>query len=220
MLATIAVNTNKPDRVWTTRIQVLGNLLPALFSVPFGILGVATFDASRGLAGWSLFGLAAFPIVGWLCLNVFGLYGNDAMRQALARRLDRRRTPARAERYFVGVARPSYRSLLDPHEDVGFLILHADRLEFFGDRLSIEVARSDLRLVGFRPNPHTWVGVGRWISLDGECEGTPIRLLVEPRERPLLVQNLFFGRRLRLRLADWLYEGADESGKRQARHEP
>lgn len=148
----------------------------------------------------ALFG--AFPVVGWLALNFFGFHGNGWMRRELARRLGF--TGSRGpERYFVGIARPSFRSALDAHEDVGFLNLHNDRLEFVGETLRLTFPREDVRNVRFRMNPHSWVLLGRWISVEGVAGDRPIRLSLEPRERATLLGNLFFSEKLIARLREW-----------------
>ncbi|MFQ3587158.1 MAG: hypothetical protein SNJ76_05790 [Fimbriimonadaceae bacterium] len=138
-----------------------------------------------------------------------GLYDNEAMRRESEARLAARGGDKPGERYFVGFARPSYTGLLDPHEDVGFLIVHADRLEFLGERHDLVVDRSRIESIRFRRSIHSWVGLGRWVSIEGAIEGKPFRMLVEPREMGTLRANRRFGSRLRKRLQDWLAEDAD-----------
>jgi hypothetical protein len=48
------------------------------------------------------------------------------------------------------------------------------------------------------------LGLGRWISLEGVADGKPIRLLIEPRERPTLLGNLLFSKALAGRLRRWM----------------
>jgi hypothetical protein len=190
--------------IWTTRRKVMGNLGPILACAPFGAMGVLTHDPAVGLAMPSLGYLVAFPVVGWFAVNLVAFFQNRPMRFELARKLGER-TPSLAEEFwFVGIARPGFRSGIDPHEDVGFLIPREDRLEYLGDTLSLVIPRSSLSRVRFRPNVHTWVLVGGWISLEGEHEGQPIRLFVEPREKATLVGNLLLARRLVRRLRAWL----------------
>src|SRR5688572_20969537 len=105
---------------------------------------------------------------------------------------------------FVGMASPSYRSIIDPHEDVGFLIVQPDRLEYHGETMEIVLKRDEVQGILFRPNAHTLAGLGRWIAIEGRVGGKLVRLLIEPRERPTLLANLAYGKKLKERLESWL----------------
>lgn len=192
-----------PKKVWTTSAKLWGNLLPTLVCLPFGIAGVLSFRPERGLSGSTLWLLLAFPIVGWIALNLLGLIGNVYLRQSIARRLDRERPGTKQERYFVGFARPKFRNPFDPHEDIGFLIIHPNQIEFFGETLQIVIDRSMVSRVRFRPNAHTLVLAGRWVSVEGEDHGKSFRFQVEPREKAILIGNLFFSSWLKQRLIEW-----------------
>ncbi len=190
-------------KVWTAKRRMMGNLVPAVIALPFGVAGVALYRSEAPFWGPSLWFLLAFVVVGWLSVNAFGFYQNQAMRSELGRKLDRTHGGKKEERYFVGCARPSYRSVIDSHEDVGFLIFHPDHLEFFGDSLQLRLDRRDVDRIRFRPNPHTFVGLGRWISLEGQIEGKPVRLSIEPREKGTLLANRAFSKALKSRIEDW-----------------
>lgn len=192
------------DKAWSRRHRVLGNLLPGLVCLPLLILGLIYFKPDEPLSGPAIWLFVAFPIVGWIALNFLGLHQNAYLRRELARRLGFAANPTSPERYFVGIARPKYRSILDPHEDLGFLIVHDDRLEFVGETVRVELPKDDIIQLRFRANPHTIVLLGRWISVEGLVGGTPVRLLIEPREKATLLGNLFAGEGLRQRLASWL----------------
>jgi hypothetical protein len=90
---------------------------------------------------------------------------------------------------------------------VGFLLIYPDKVEFFGGHVRVSLRRSDTKQVRFRPNPHSWVGLGRWVSLEAEQNGQSVRLLVEPRERATLLGNRALGARLRTKLASWVISG-------------
>jgi hypothetical protein len=62
--------------------------------------------------------------------------------------------------------------------------------------------------VRFRANVHTVIGLGRWISIEGFADGKPIRLLIEPRERPQLLGNLRYSKRLAQRIRRWASEAS------------
>jgi len=180
----------------------LGNLLPALFCVPLLVIGLIRFRPEDPFGMPSLACFVAFPIVGWLALNFLGFFGNGWMKRELARRLGFTGTRG-PERFFVGIARPSFRSALDAHEDVGYLVVHPDRLEFVGETVRVTFPREDVRKVRIRWNPHSWVLLGRWIAVEGVAGDRPIRLSIEPRERATLLGNLFYSEKLIARLREW-----------------
>ncbi|MCE9558127.1 MAG: hypothetical protein K8R88_04180 [Armatimonadetes bacterium] len=191
--------------VWNSSKRLLGNLVPALFCIPFLVVAVLQFKPDKPWANWP-FWMGAFLVVGWVALAVFGYWGNDTMRSAIGRRFDRKYPPGTVDlpRFFVGIARPGFKNIWDPHEDVGFLVLHPDHLEFFGDSLALNISRSSFQSVRFRANPHTLVGIGRWVSLEGESDGTVIRLYIESREKSVLVLNRAIGTKIKGVLEDWL----------------
>ena len=190
-------------RLWGTGRRLVGNVLPLLIGAPFLVYGAMKFPA-EGFQGQAAAAIVAFPVALWLATNFLGLVGGIGLKREIERRLHLERPFDRTEKFFVGFARPSYSSLLDPHEDVGFLIVHPDSLEFFGADVRAELARSSVDSVSFRPNPHTWAGLGRWISVDGKVDEASVRLLLEPRSRATLLGNRAEGKRLRARLQNWL----------------
>lgn len=177
----------------------MGNLVPLLGALPFGVVGLALAIQRQQMSGLPLWVFSLMPVAGWLLMNSLGLFENAKMRAELQRRLS-----PRPQHVFVGVARPSFRGLLDPHEDVGFLVLGETALEFLGESLKIRIDRKSLNGVRFRPNVHSMVGLGRWVSVEGVLEGTPIRLLIEPRERRTLWGNRAFSKELKQRIEEWV----------------
>jgi hypothetical protein len=201
------------EKAWSKRHKVLGNLLPSLVCLPLLVVGLILFKPEDPLSGPAIWFFVAFPIVGWVALNFLGLHQNAFLRRELTRRLGFAGSSPGPERYFVGIARPKFRSILDPHEDLGFLIVHGDRLEFVGETVRVELPKDDIIQVRFRPNPHSIVLLGRWISVEGLVKGTPVRLLVEPREKNTLMGNLFAGEALRQRLASWLASDSSDDSR-------
>lgn len=186
-----------PDesKLWTTKGKVLGNVLPLVLSFPPLIMAVKSF-AAEGPSPATLLWTAAFPASAWVMACLTALVGNGRMKREMGRRLHIERPFDQTEKYFVGFARPVYRSALDPHEDVGFLILHEDRIEFWGSEQRISLGIEEVAGVRFRPNTHTMVGLGRWISVEAVVDEMPVRLLIEPREKRTLLGNLLFSKRL------------------------
>lgn len=191
------------NRLWTTGRKLPGNILPIIIGAPFLFYGVKEFPA-KGLSPDVLLSLIAFPVLTWIATNFLGLIGNIGLKNEVGKRLHQERPFDKTEKTFVGFARPGFNSLLDPHEDVGFLIVHHDHLEFWGSDVKVDLARADIKAVHFRPNPHSVVGLGRWICVEGESAGKSVRLLIEPRERATLLGNRAVGGRLKHRLEEWL----------------
>ena len=139
--------------------------------------------------------------------DAFGLPGeNAAIKRAMRRRLEAslglKEIPE--DPMFVGFARPSYRSLVDPHEDVGFILLFRDHAEFFGEKDRVMLPKGCLARVRLRVNPHSWALLGGWVSLEGVLEGKPVRMLLEPREAGSLRGNRKLRRALMKQIEDWL----------------
>jgi hypothetical protein len=185
----------------------MGNIIPFLFwLLPTG-LGVAWMMWRVELQGLGLYLLIAGSVLGWLALNQFGLFENGRMRRDLERTLRARGVDLVPDRVFVGIATPRHQGRLDPHEDVGFLFLFPDRATFISETRTLDLNRHDIREIRFRPNVHSLVGLGRWISFEAVQDGRPIRLMVEPRERKTLLGNLRRGKPLLERFRRWQRDG-------------
>ncbi|GMV88309.1 MAG: hypothetical protein AMXMBFR81_12400 [Chthonomonas sp.] len=163
----------------------MGNVVPTLLFLPgfaAGLVLILLTGDPLGLGLWLLVGSFA---VGWLAVNALGLYGNQAMRTELSARVGLSASGGD----FVGFARPAYRSGLDPHEDVGFLVLGREGLRFAGDSLQVELPWAAVERVRLRPNIHSLLGLGGWVSIEGSLDGAPVRMLVEPRNHNTLWAN-------------------------------
>lgn len=200
-------------KVWTTSRKVVGNVLPLVLAAPALAMAIKVFG-EKGPSVELIVWIAAFMAAAWVFLALFAYVGNGGMKREIARRMHIERPFDRTARYFVGFARPTFKSALDPHEDVGFLVLHPERLEFWGGEHRISIKREDVTGIRFRANTHTLVGLGRWVSVEAVVEERPVRLLVEPREKWTLIGNLLFSRRLMRELMAWKGEGppADAGG--------
>jgi hypothetical protein len=201
-----AASTHLPkrQRVWTSARKLMGNLIPGLIALPTAIVGITFMVTRAEIIGRGFWMFCTSPLLGWLAMNWFGLNGNEAMKKEIALRLKAARPKLADPCMFVGIATPKYASLLDPHEDVGYLILYPERLEFYGDNINLSVDKRDISSIVFRANPHTLVGLGRWISIEGRVSEQPIRLQVELRERRTLMGNMMLSGSLKHRLVEWL----------------
>ena len=161
-----------------------------------------TFRTQK-IIGPGLWVLLGGQVVGWLALNLFGLFENGRIRRDSMRNLTLRRPPAPGPVVFVGCASSKHHSMLDAHEDVGFLAFGPQELEFIGDEKRMRILREQINNVRFLPNVHTIVGLGRWVSVEATINGLPVRLLLEPRERNTLMGNLALSGWLRKTIDDW-----------------
>jgi len=197
--------------IWTLKRKVLGNLTPAIFWAPLATFGLLWMASRAELIGTGLWMLLAGSAIGWVALNQFGLFQNAKMRSQLERLLKAKGEDLGGRVWFVGFASPRYSSLLDAHEDVGFLKLLPDRLRFRSETRVLELMKDHIVTVRFRMNVHTLLGLGRWVSVEGLSEGQPIRLLLEVRDRTTMLGNLGQSRAFRDALRDWVKEPAQPS---------
>ncbi len=194
------------ERIWTTRKKWLGNLVPILCFLPLAIIAGAIMLKARGITTPGVVIFAVAVIVGWLAVNQFGLMGNENLRERLQRKLLAKAMKNTTAGIFVGFARPAYIGLLDAHEDLGFLFLEGDHLEYRGEQYNVSLHRFEIKEVRFRPNIHTYLGLGRWVSIEAIVANKPVRVLVEPRQANTLLANRRRGSELKGRLEKWLLE--------------
>lgn len=188
--------------VWTLGRKWAGNLVPLAFWLPFFAWSLTTVVRDRTVTPVPVFIMLAGTVAAWVAMSLFGLWGNASMRRLLDARIK-----DQGERVFVGFASPKYTGLLDAHEDVGFLIFGKDALAFVGDSRRVEIFRDDVVRVRFRPNAHTVVGLGRWVCVEGVVKGQPVRMFVEPRERPTMLGNLWQSGTLKRKIEAWAGAG-------------
>jgi hypothetical protein len=182
----------------------MGNLLPSLFVIPPIAMGIWQIYKAEDIFTRGLWWIVAGPVLGWLAMNLLGLYQNSTMRSEMSLRLRNMRGGAPEDRVFVGMASPKHNSVIDPHQDVGFLLFTDDRLEYVGELLNVVLKKHDITGVTYRPNAHSVLGLGRWVSVEGTVDGKPVRLMVEPRERNTLWGNKMYGKALKARIEEWL----------------
>lgn len=179
--------------IWTLRRKIVPNVLPLLVGIPFWVCAAILGRHGSFLDAIELatFGLLICAV----SLNWLGVTGNEGMRADLARRV----IPP-ADAIFIGFSRPGFVNALDPHEDIGFFWLESDRLVIRGERLNMEMPRDRSMMIGFAPNPHTLLGLGRWVTLGTENE---LKVRVEPRERGSLRANKMLGVEWKSRIEKW-----------------
>jgi len=188
--------------VWTARRKWLGNLLPALFWFPCLAAGLVVMAKQGDPLGLGLWLLIGGTVLGWLAVNRWGLFQNDRMKRQLELMLLAKNSMP-AGSVFVGFSTPKFSSTLDPHEDVGFLSFNPDDVRFISETREISVPRTSVKSVHFRANIHSLLFLGRWIAVEGEMDGQPIRLLLEPRQHRTLFANRLESKRLLTKLVAW-----------------
>lgn len=199
-------------RQWTWRRKLLGNVLPILASLPFWAIWLWR-AVSKGLLDPVGLWLLVLTIMGsWIALNALGWPGNNAMKVALGRAYNAEKGIFTGPRWFVGAATPAFRDSWDPHEDVGFLVLHEDSLEFYGEKLRVSLDWASLTSVTRRANIHSFVGIGGWVCIDAKIQDQDVRLLIEPRERNFIVANRSIARQIAEQLAKEMPPRRDSAG--------
>jgi len=178
-----------PERIWTKSRKLWGNLIPLLLSLPFLALGLRDLIPELAITNSTIVYLFLFVAIGYLATGIVGSWSNHTLARQLRFRFQAQGIAVADDAWFVGFARPNYRSSLDPHEDIGFLTLSHDGAEFRGEELHVQVAMTDLSRVVLRSNIHSWLGFGGWVSFEGAVNGQPVRLLVEPRRSETLWGN-------------------------------
>lgn len=192
--------------VWTLHRQVMGNLVPLIVAGPMMAVGLWIMYRTGKLNGPGLWLIAGAIVIGWVMLNILGLYENAAMKQQMTWRLANAQKDLPSRRFFVGVATPNFRGMLDPHEDVGFLLIYPDRIDFFGEKMRVSIRKSEIEGFGQRMNIHSTIALGGWVVVRAQRDGKPLELKIEMRERPHLRANRGLNRLLLKRLRRWLSE--------------
>ncbi len=180
----------KAKRTWTTYRKLMSNLVPALVFVPIFSTGIVLFQRDQSVAAAVCFGSSV--VFGLFAVNLLGLFQNRIMRAELKPLVHGRREPL----WFVGIGKPGAVGALDPHEDLGFLLLTQSGVEFIGELSHYQIPYTNIFSVSFSMNAHSLLGLGRWIAIEGRHDGKKFRLLVEPRTHPTLLQNKREGARL------------------------
>lgn len=188
-------------RVWTLRRQILSNVLPIVPFCPFPFLAVwleAHGKMSMAVAVW-----VASPLILWASINFLGLFSNESLKRALKPLASSGGTEPAMRIWFVGFGMRGKRTVLHPHYDVGWLLLFSEELVFVGERERVFLKKAEITGIGFSPNIHTLLGLGRWVVIEGRTSQGRLRFFVEPREYRTLLGNLRLSKRLALDVRKW-----------------
>ncbi len=174
----------------------MGNLLPAFTWLVPTVPGLAICYRTGNYLGIGFILVLLGILAGLIALNQFGFYENKPMRWQLQRLLIDTGEVKAQEFFFVGYASHGFSSMLDAHEDVGFLVLEKERLVFVSEVRRVEVALTSGTRVRFRWNPHSFFGLGRWIAVESPEKSA----YFEPREMRTLLANRKFSRKLKAKI--------------------
>jgi hypothetical protein len=191
-----------PAPVWSDFRRWMSNLLPLVPVAPLPALALYFDSNNRAVAANVVW--ASIPVVLWLGINFLALYQNAKIRRALKPLIEK--TDA-LRSTFVGFARPKHKSPIHHHEDVGYLLVFPDKVEFVGESHRHELLRDEIKAIRFRFNLNSIFGLGRWVSIEGVSSGKHVRLMVEPREKPTLLGNRVYGKLLLKDLRSWWKTG-------------
>jgi hypothetical protein len=190
-------------RVWTAGRKWMGNLIPLAFMLPLAITGVVTMIQDQEITPLAIGFCVGALVVGWIAVDLFGFFGNATLKREIQKKVLPKAGRDASGGTFVGFARPSYSGLLDAHEDLGYLFLTDNSLEYVGEIHQVSIPRKDILAVRYRPNIHSALGLGRWVSVEAMHEKKPVRVLVEPREARTLLGNKRVGTELRKKIDAW-----------------
>jgi len=177
------------QQVWNLKRKILGNVLPGILCVPSLIAGLLLFKIEDPFAQVPLGLMFISPVVGWFCVNVMGLYDNSTMRSEIGRKLDRELGAESRRQFFVGYSNPKFRSIWDPHEFVGFLIIEPDKWTLFGESEKLEILTKDILGISWKKNTHSAMLLGGFMKVDFRDAAGVKTLLIESREKNSLLAN-------------------------------
>jgi len=199
------VEEAKPDaeKIWTWRRQLTGNILPLIPGLPFLVIGFYTMCHQQKFLGWGLLIFSLGVATTWISLNWLACYASRGLQLEFDIWYQSKIAELPKERYFVGFAQPNYSGILDPHQDIGFLALGESNLIFLGEKFHLSFPKSTIKEVKFKWNPHSIVGLGRWICVQGTSDSMDFHLKIEPRSESTLLADKRASSILRNRIQNW-----------------
>jgi hypothetical protein len=192
-------------QIWTDGRKWMANLLPLIACAWIPPLALWLDSTQRPLI--ATIAWAALPVCFWLAINFLSLAGNANLRSAMRPALERDIPDAKGNAHFVGFSRPKAKGGVHPHEDIGWLVLLPDRIEFLGETQRHSFDRADIRRVRFAANINTLFGLGRWLVVEANDAGKRVQMRFEPRERGTMFGNLLLSRKLGSRVREWVKSG-------------
>lgn len=168
---------------------------------PFPFLAV--WLESQGKMGMAIAVWVASPLILWASINFLALAFNEGLRRRLKPLVFSVSGEPALRMWFVGLGMQGRRQLLHPHYDVGWLLLYSEEIVFVGERERLLLKKTELTGIGYSPNIHSLVGLGRWVVIEGRTSKGRLRFLVEPRERRTLLGNLLLSKQMAYEVRKW-----------------
>ena len=191
---------------WDGQAKWMGNLIPFLFWAPFSLIGLALLFIRHDYR-LSIALLAIGQIAGWLALNYTGLFNNKQFKIAGRTRFEAAFPGFKGEAIFVGFAKPNHKSMLDPHQDLGYLGINESEMVFAGEDGKFSLDRRSITGIKKSASIHTLLAMGGWIRVDASTDDKPITIYFEPREKGTLIGNNRYRKKMVGRLREWKATG-------------
>ncbi len=175
---------------WNLRAKLVGNLLPLLLGAPFFIYGVILARQTHVLIGKDLIFLAIGVLLPTLFLNWLAMVGNKSIKTSFYARHSRAfHKPDALDSFFCGMAWPEFSSLLDPHQDVGYLTLDKGEVHYFGEQFRFQIEIKDISSIRWKKNPHSFLGLGGFLAITWSDQGKTEVVFLESRNESNLLAN-------------------------------
>lgn len=195
---------------WNLMRKTVGNVVPLALAFPLALV-VGQHVAMGEITMTTVYYGIGFLVALWLATALLGNIGHAGIRKSLAAAMNARAPFDKSRRIFVGFSTAKYKNILDAHEDVGYLVLRPEALEFFGTHHNPTISKSRVTSISFKRNAHTLVGFGGWIVIQADFAGKKAPIYIEPREKATLFGNARYRKRLKIELEQWKREAGSES---------
>lgn len=139
-----------PPRIWNTRRQALGNVIPLLLGL---LVGVVSFVVNP------ILGAIAGIIAAYFGVHQWGFFENAKIDREL-----RARTGKDGE--LIGFVYCEPPTMLDAHAEIGILNLESDRLTINTEAANYSLNRDQIVAIGRRSNIHSLLLLGGWIAIE------------------------------------------------------
>lgn len=174
-----------PSRIWNTRRQALGNLVPLLLGLVVGTLGFLIHPIAGAILG--IFA-AYFGVHQW------GFFENAKIDREL-----RARTGKDGE--LIGFVYRDPPTVLDAHAEIGLLNVESHLLTIATETGTTVLGRDQIKTISRKGNIHSLLMLGGWIALELE-DGEFFRL--ESRKLNTMGASRSRTNQLFVELSNWL----------------
>ena len=181
-----------PPRIWNSRRQWLGNIIPFALAVVVGValISLGTYVAFIGAI-----------LAGWFGVSHWGFFEN--------RRIDTElRAKSGSEGELIGFVYRVPPTALDAHAEIGLLLVKVGCLEFRTEAGAYTVEMTEIKKISRQFNIHSLLGLGGWIVLS-RLDGSELKL--ESRKYNNMLRSRIRSKELYRELTNWKNEKAPAS---------